>query len=311
MYTSYLVKAEGVYLPRSELLGYVEPPLHDIVVRQPGLKAYVPNLLDVDLFVFWDEEKFLLLVSPEKRAHLPVRGMDTKGLSMLREVAGDWFAGYEKFVDVSALDIVQKAFVELGFTPGFAVAGSFPYKVVAGVEERGALEAVKARAGHDVAQLMQAWADKRRIEVEEARIFLSHKGINKPLVTLIDEALRSLNLRTWFDRNDLMPGDALVRTVDGAFTGCAAAVFFISGDYVDAGVIKNEVERAIHERAMRGEAFRVIPLVLAQHGGRDAHVPAPLRTLAWTTVQDVEIVPTILRALPISLQQQVKFVRQR
>ena len=85
--------------------------------------------------------------------------------------------------------------------------------------------------------------------------------------------------RTWFDKDDLAAGDPLVRGVDDAFAYCSAAVFFISGDYVDAGVIGKEIDRAIHEAATRGGGFRIIPLVLAQHGGTDDRVPAPLKTL--------------------------------
>jgi TIR domain len=119
--------------------------------------------------------------------------------------------------------------------------------------------------------------------------------------------LRLLNLKTWFDRDDLAAGDALVRGIDNAFAGCAAAVFFISGEYVDAGVIRKEIDRAIHEAAMRSDSFRIIPLVLAQHGGSDDHVPVPLQTLVWKTVDDVEIVPTILRALPGAVQGLIRY----
>ncbi len=98
-----------------------------------------------------------------------------------------------------------------------------------------------------------------------------------------------------------------MRGVDNAFAGCAAAVFFISSDYVDSGVIKKEIDRAIHEAAMRNDSFRIIQLVLSQHGGRDEHVPAPLRTLVWKTVDDLDIIPTILRALPISVQGQIRY----
>ena len=77
---------------------------------------------------------------------------------------------------------------------------------------------------------------------------------------------------------------------------------------MDAGVIGKEIDRAIHEAAMRGESFRVIPLVLAQHGGTDSNVPTPLQTLVWKTVDDVEIVPTILRALPSAVQGLIRYV---
>jgi hypothetical protein len=106
---------------------------------------------------------------------------------------------------------VKKSFEQLGFATGFAAAGTFP----AGSYTEDAKTA-KAKAGEEVASLIQAWAQKRRHDMENSRIFLSHKGINKPLVEKIDRALRLLSLKTWFDRDDLAAGDTLVRGVDDA-----------------------------------------------------------------------------------------------
>jgi hypothetical protein len=172
-------------------------------------------------------------------------------------------------------------------------------------------KATKATAARAVADLIVTWATRRRESMENSRIFLSHKGVNKPFVEEIDKALRLLSLKTWFDRDDLNAGDTLVRGIDQAFTHCAAAVFFISREYVDAGIIGKEIDRAIHESATRGDGFRVIPLVLRQHGGSDQHVPAPFKTLVWKTVDDVQVVPTILKALPPVVQSQVAYATQK
>ncbi|HAL40113.1 MAG TPA: hypothetical protein DCP03_19205 [Polaromonas sp.] len=208
-----------------------------------------------------------------------------------------WLAAY-----ISDSEATNRSFAQLGFAPGFAAAGIFP----AGSYEDDA-KVAKATAGLEIAKLIQNWAEKKRHNMENSRIFLSHKGANKPLIEKIDRALRLLNLKTWFDRDDLVAGDTLVRGVDNAFAGCAATVFFISGEYVDAGVIGKEIDRALHEAAMRGGEFRIIPLVLAQHGGSDDRVPAPFKTLVWKTVDDAEIVPTILKALPATVQGQVRY----
>ena len=103
----------------------------------------------------------------------------------------------------------------------------------------------------------------------------------------------------------------MVRGVDDAFGACSAAVFFISSHYADEGVIAAEIDRAIHESTLRPEGFKIIPLVLRQHGGTDANVPGPLSKLKWETVDDVEILPAIIRSLPARVQQTVKFVSLR
>lgn len=299
---AHMSVAEGCYLPRADLLGYIQDHLYQVTFKHPELKPYVPHLPDVDLFVSWDGDKFILFVSPERRAHLPTRGMETSHLPAQREAGQDLLRNLHGFEEISDLAAIKQSFERLGFTAGIAVAGTFP----AGIYTEEAKSA-KTAAGEEVAKLFEKWAEQRRHKVENSRIFLSHKGINKPLVDKVDRALRLLNLKTWFDRDDLAAGDTLVRGVDDAFAGCAAAVFFISGEYVDAGVIRKEVDRAVHEAAMRGDQFRVIPLVLSQHGGSDDKVPTPLQTVVWKTVEDVEIVPTILRGLPATVQSQIQY----
>lgn len=299
----HLSMAEGCYLPRADLLGFIQSSLHEILFQNLELKQYIPYLLDVDVFVSWDEDKCLLFISTEKRAHLSVRGMETKHLPQQRASGNDVFTNLEIFKDISDSALSKQTFAQLGFAEGFAATGVFPqglYTAEAKTE--------KTVVGKKIADMIFNWAQRRKREMENSRIFLSHKGINKPLVEKIDRALRLLNLKTWFDRDDLAAGDTLVRSIDNAFESCSAAVFFISGEYVDAGVIRKEIDRAIHESAMRSESFRIIPLVLAQHRGNDAGVPVPLQTLVWKTVDDIEIIPTILRALPTSVQQQIRYV---
>jgi len=299
---AHLSIAQGCYLPRADLFGHVQDRLHELIFQHPELKAYIPNLMEVDIFASWEEGNFLLLVSAEKRAHLPARGMETNHLKTQRESGHDIFRGLTGFLDISDSESIRKSFSQLGIAPGFAAVGRYP----AGSYTSEA-KAEKAVAAQAVVALIHNWAKNRRRLMENSRIFLSHKGINKPLVDEIDRTLRLLNLKTWFDRDDLNAGDTLVRGVDEAFSHCAAAVFFISKEYVDAGVIRKEIDRALHEAATRPESFRIIPLVLRQHGGSDEHVPKPLKTLVWKTVDDVQVVPTILKALPALVQAQVAY----
>lgn len=298
----HLSIAEGCFLPRADLLGLIQARLHELIFKYPELKNYVPNMMDVDLFFTWDGDKFMLLISPEKRGHLPARGMETKHLPKLRAEGRDVLGCVEDFVDISELQTTKEMFREMQFTEGFGAAGIFTAETYDDTSK-----ATKKDAGLAVAQLLIAWAQKRRHAMDNSRIFLSHKGANKPLIDKVDQTLRLLGLKTWFDRDDLAAGDPLVRGVDNAFAECSAAVFFLSGQFADAGVIQREIDRAIHEQAMRADGFRVIPIVLAQHGGSDDRVPAPLKTLVWKTVNDIDILPTILKALPESVKAQIKY----
>lgn len=298
----HLSIAEGCFLPRADLLGLIQARLHELIFKYPELKNHVPNMMDVDLFFTWDGDKFMLLISPEKRGHLPARGMETKHLPKLRAEGRDVLGCVEDFVDISELQTTKEMFREMQFTEGFGAAGIFAAETYDDTSK-----ATKKDAGLAVAQLLIAWAQKRRHAMDNSRIFLSHKGANKPLIDKVDQTLRLLGLKTWFDRDDLAAGDPLVRGIDNAFAECSAAVFFLSGQFADAGVIQREIDRAIHEQAMRADGFRVIPIVLAQHGGSDDRVPVPLKTLVWKTVNDIDILPTILKALPESVKAQIKY----
>lgn len=299
----HLSIADGCYLPYADLLGIVQARLHELVYNNPEVKNYVPNLLDVDIFVTWEDDKFMLFISPEKRAHLPTRGMETQHLGKLRAEGKTTLqnmpTGYH---DISDAEFIRSLFREMKFAEGFAAIGTFPSTTYDDESK-----AKKQTAGLAIAQLMINWAQNRRHVMENSRIFLSHKGVNKPLIDKVDQALRLIGLKTWFDRDDLAAGDPLVRGVDNAFAECSVAVFFLSGQFADAGVIQREIDRAIHEQAMRADGFRVIPIVLAQHGGSDSQVPGPLKTLVWKTVEDIDIVPTILKALPDYMKAQIKY----
>ncbi len=296
----------GMCLPYADVPATIFKRVYEAAVGERGLKAYLPKFEEVDFFFLIDEEidTFVLCVSPSSSNYLPTRGMNTEFLKANRVNKISIFGDLESCVDVTQTPLARSIFENFGFEYGFAVAGRYStsldcYSDVA-VQQQ-------ARAANEAAAIIIKWAKERREMAESSRIFLSHKGANKPLIEKVDAALRLIGLRTWFDKDDLAAGDSLVRGVDNAFTSCSAAVFFISSEYVDAGVIGKEIDRAIHEAATRGGGFRIIPLVLAQHGGTDDRVPDPLKTLVWKTVQDIDVVPMILRSLPSATQAMIRY----
>ncbi|WP_447837512.1 toll/interleukin-1 receptor domain-containing protein [Aeromonas salmonicida] len=298
----HIALSEGCFLPGSFLLGQIQNMLHDLILQNPGLKNYIPDLIDVDLFVFWNGDMFIIFISPDKKGHIPARGMDTKYLPTTFGAVRDIFNSTQELLDMSDFPWVIETFAQLNFTHGFAAAGFFK-ALTSNMDEKLA----SIQTANRIANLILNWARKRQQIMENSKIFLSHKGINKPLVREIDKTLRILNLKTWFDIDDLKAGDPLISSIDQAFQQCSAAVFFISDDFKDYGVIKMEIEKAMYESITREESFKIIPLVLTQHGGTDVNVPHALQTLTWKHVSDVQIVPTILSSLPISTQSQIAY----
>ncbi len=301
----HLSVGAGVFLPSAAIPDLIWKHLTEATPKH--LRAYTPDLLNSDFVYVYDEDAgvFGLFIARERSAALPVWG-GILDFFQPHHAAGICFiADGEDAREITGLRLANEVFAAYDFSPGPALIGRFPK----GYGDEIAAE--QLRLTKAAAEVIWSWAERERIAVEQAGVFLSHRGVNKPLVEKIDQGLRLLNLKSWLDKHDLQVGAPLVRAVDDAFSGCAAAVFFISGDYNDAGVIAAEIDRALHESAARPDGFRIIPLVLRQHGGTDEKVPAPLRKLKWEVVDDIEILPTILRSLSPRIQQTVKIVNAR
>jgi hypothetical protein len=163
---------DGCYLPYADLLGLVQARLHELIYNSPDVKNYVPNLLDVDVFVMWKDDRFVLLISPDKRAHLPTRGMMGTHREELNAAGQIWFQQMPAgFHDISSLTAIKGVFKEIKFLEGFAALGTFP----SGTYDDES-KAKKHAASVNVAQLLITWAKDRKHAMENSRVFLSHKG---------------------------------------------------------------------------------------------------------------------------------------
>lgn len=288
----------GMFLPDAEIPAMISNNLHVKVAVEKGIKQYIKNMIEVDIFLLRDIDKFILFVSSECNAHIPARGVNKVNLTdgpIAAIVGKDAWKGCE---DISQTDFAIKTFENLGFIPGIAIAGRFPSGHTPEDREEKNVIAEK------IANLVVQKARKEKDMIENSKIFLSHRGVDKVLVNNIDIALRLIGLNTWFDTNELSAGSPLVRAIDDAFLSCSAAVFFISASYTDEHFIAGEIDRAL-TIATSTPSFRVIPLVLTQHGGTDGHVPRVLNKLVWKSVTDVEIVPKIIQSLSPTIQKMI------
>jgi len=301
----HLSVAGGVFLPSAAIPELIWRHLTESTPKP--LRPFTPDPLKSDFIYFYDEGAaiFAFFLSPKASAALPTWGCRLDFFQEHHAAGITFIAEGQNCVEITGSRLANDVFATFDFEPGPALVGRFPN----GHGEE--TEKEQLRMTKAAASVIWSWAEKERVAVEESGIFLSHRGINKPLVEKIDQNLRILNLKSWLDKHDLPVGAPLVRGVDAAFNKCSAAVFFISGEYEDEGVIAAEIDRAIHESALRPDGFKIIPLVLQQHGGTDANVPGPLKKLKWETVQDVDIMPTIIRSLPPRVQATIRFVSQR
>lgn len=134
------------------------------------------------------------------------------------------------------------------------------------------------------------------------RIFLSHKGVDKPMVRNFFKTLKALGFDPWLDEDAMTSGTNLERGLLQGFKDSCAAVFFITKDYQDKGYLATEVEYALVEERNKGDKFKIITIVFKGKGGTPVEVPELLRTRVWKTPSTpLEALREIIKALPIEL----------
>jgi hypothetical protein len=135
------------------------------------------------------------------------------------------------------------------------------------------------------------------------KIFLSHKGANKPLVRNFDETLRILGFDTWLDEDSMPAGTELERGILQGFKDSCAAIFFITPEFKDENYLASEIDYARMEKREKGNRFAIITLVFKDQDGNSGLVPDLLKPYVWKEPQnDLEALREIIKALPIKLE---------
>lgn len=133
-----------------------------------------------------------------------------------------------------------------------------------------------------------------------SKIFLSHKGANKPKVLKYHRVLQEIGLDPWYDEDALPAGAELERGLLAGMKASCAAVFFLTPEYQDDRYLAAEINYAIAEKRDRPDHFALISLVFTDDHGRRGIVPDLLRPYVWKQPSDdLDALREILRALPI------------
>lgn len=134
------------------------------------------------------------------------------------------------------------------------------------------------------------------------KIFLSHKGNDKPTVRQYKNVLQSLGFTPWLDEDAMVAGTELERALLQGFRDSCAAVFFVTPNYVDTGYLATEVNYAIQEKRAKGSRFSIITLALPDESGRVGDIPELLKPYVWKNPQHpLSALDEIVRGLPIEL----------
>jgi hypothetical protein len=155
-----------------------------------------------------------------------------------------------------------------------------------------------ARLAPPEARDLQAVPLDRIPAAGEARIFLSHKHVDKEIVNRYHAALTTAGFAPWLDTEDMTAGSNLEREIYRGFERSCAAVFFVTKSFKDEKHLGAEVDYAVQMKRRAGDRFAIITLVYDE----DAAVPGLLQSYVWRNVRnDLEGLNEVLRALPIEL----------
>ncbi|HBI12399.1 MAG TPA: hypothetical protein DDX86_02020, partial [Akkermansia sp.] len=117
--------------------------------------------------------------------------------------------------------------------------------------------------------------------VKKMKIFLSHKGTDKPLIRQYKETLDILGFDVWLDEDAMPAGTVLHRGILQGFKDSCAAIFFITPNYKDEGFLETEVNYAISEKMQKGDKFSIVTIVFTNSDGKIGEVPELLKEYVW------------------------------
>ncbi len=145
---------------------------------------------------------------------------------------------------------------------------------------------------------IQAVPLSRIPSLNEAKIFLSHKSVDKPLVRRYYNTLQLLGFSPWLDESNMTAGSSLERSLLQGFEESCAAVFFITENFKDENYLGAEVEYAIMQKRKKNKKFAIITLRYSDA----APVPGLLTPYTYANVSnDLDGFHELTRALPVEL----------
>ena len=138
------------------------------------------------------------------------------------------------------------------------------------------------------------------------KIFLSHKGIDKPIVRNYKKTLETIGFSPWLDEDDLKAGEELERSLLKGFKDSCAAIFFITPFFKDEDFLRTEINYSISEKRDKKEKFSIITLIFSDKEGKKGIVPELLKQFVCKEPEnDLEALVEIIRALPIQVGKSV------
>ena len=123
------------------------------------------------------------------------------------------------------------------------------------------------------------------MSAENKAVFLSYASQDAEAVRSIAEALRAAGVEVWFDKNELVGGDAWDAKIRGQIASCALFIPVISASTQkrEEGYFRREWNLAANRTLdMAHDKAFLLPVVIDQTSDAAAKVPEKFREVQWT-----------------------------
>ena len=127
-----------------------------------------------------------------------------------------------------------------------------------------------------------------------AAVFLSYTSADREAAERLCAGLRAGGVEVWFDRNDLVGGDAWDQKIRKQIAECALFLPIISANTETRleGYFRREWKQAaLRTHDMAEEKAFLLPVVIDDTGDAEARVPATFRGVQWTRLRQGEPTP--------------------
>lgn len=295
----------GIFRPYSDFIAEINLTLDNHIAGDPGLAKNVYPYHERDTLLILGEELSILAISSSKHRQYP--------LYLTIKWGEFWNVSEKVMIEGNQLSKDSSSLLNLPDLTR-ALENDHFFKNATVLAFPSVFQSNPKDAGHSflrnnciqsAAQILyqiEQTSYEERLEMEKPKeIFLSHKSVDKLLIREIADTLTSIGFAPWLDEDKMNAGANLERSIRDGFTNSCAAVFFITPNFSDEGYLATEIDYALAEKREKGDRFSIITLLIPNQSGEYGEVPRMISQYVWKQVEPLQIVRTIVQALPICI----------
>lgn len=294
----------GIYLPYSDLIADIAFNLDNLLSSNPNLARNITAIPNRDIILVKGNKISLLVLSSIAYRHLPL--FQTHEWNDFLNIDEDMFVQNHPSVTQDSLVLEANNLHEM-LSKKYSVINPLliMFPSVFQPSKDSIEEKVRSNITYKIAESIlnletQNYEEKQRME-KNTEVFLSHKSTDKLLVREIARTLTAIGYSPWLDEDKMKAGANLERSILNGFENSCSAVFFITPNFEDQGYLATEIDYAIAEKRDKGDQFVIITLLIPDDKGNYGEVPKLLKSYVWKEIQPIEVIRTIVEALPIRL----------